>query len=42
MLLSLLARCCVQYACVCVLQVCPWYDGPTLFETLDTVEVQTR
>lgn len=31
---------------VCVLllplQVCSWYDGPTLFETLDTVEVQQR
>ncbi|KAF8060481.1 Gspt2 [Scenedesmus sp. PABB004] len=23
-------------------EVCPWYDGPTLFETLDTVEVPTR
>lgn len=24
------------------LQICPWYDGPTLFETLDTVEVAQR
>lgn len=23
-------------------EVCSWYDGPTLFETLDTVEVQQR
>jgi translation elongation factor EF-1alpha len=23
-------------------QLCPWYDGPTLFETLDNVEVQQR
>jgi len=33
-------------ACLCCLcayaQVCSWYDGPTLFETLDTVEVQQR